>query len=55
MCHIILPTLFWLGCGAWLNLTNFKDCLSFILLRRIPRSVLRGCPAFAAKAAASAE
>ena len=27
----------------------------FILLRRIPRSLLRGCPAFAAEAAASAE
>lgn len=30
MCHISPPTLFWQGCGAWLNLTNFKDCLSFI-------------------------
>ena len=30
MCHIILPTLFWSGCGSWLNLTNFKDRLSFI-------------------------
>ena len=40
MCHIILPTLFWSGCRTWLSLTNFKDCLSFILLRRIPRSFI---------------
>jgi len=30
MCHSVLLTLFWQDCGAWLDLTNFKDRLSFI-------------------------
>lgn len=30
MCHPCSPYPVWQGCGAWLNLTDFKDCLSFI-------------------------
>ena len=30
MCHFSPTTLFWQGCGFWLDLTNFEDRLSFI-------------------------